>query len=386
MSAIGLPIAVRSKWKLPKVLTTLYTASVSAPSTRLGSWPLHGFIREAFATVPMMDPSTDSDKHVDIANYLLDRSSPLAGRVTSKASLADSLGVDQKTYSADVCRLANTIVHSDRMLRGLLAETLTKGLPKSHLLCYIDFAMYDETPMKLAAAQHVDSSLRHPVDPPSASPASVAIMQRLPAFLAQSCNRKSKTVIKLLQSSSRFGFLIKHPGSGRLVVLQGSSLTWLQHLDRTTSECLFGAEVLRSAHTANTSDFGFKVRMSVLDRGGSNDKSEREVLRQRGPEWTRFPWTCCTHNVANVYTDVFSLVDSCIRGHVHFALSLNFGTNLTRFSKHLKLVVRDRLRIRRGNPPTDCIPYKQHLLRFCLARGTNLLQKKLALWALPNGD
>ena len=56
------------------------------------------------------------------------------------------------------------------------------------------------------------------------------------------------------------------------------------------------------------------------------------------------------------------------------------------FNRILRDVIRANIRIKRGAPPRDIIPYKKHLLKLCLSRGTNLVEKRLALFGLPNGD
>ena len=71
---------------------------------------------------------------------------------------------------------------------------------------------------------------------------------------------------------------------------------------------------------------------------------------------------------------------------MHFARVLNEGTNLSKFNKHLRCIIKERLVIRRGTPPPSILPYKMQLLRLCLSRGPRLLQRKLALWTGPNGD
>ena len=212
-------------------------------------------------------------------------------------------------------------------------------------------------------------------------------MQPVPAFLMQSVGKKTKTVTKLVQSRSMFGMLVRAAGSGRLVQVQGTSLTWLQQLDRTTGECLLSAADQRDAVSPHASAFGFKVQVSTLDGAGSNHRCERAAHARRVEQgWLRFEWTCSVHKLANVHSHVFALADETIRGQIHLALSLNTGNNLTRFNKHLRAVVSEQVRIKRGTPPPECLHYKRQLLALAMARGSRMLARRLALWSLPNGD
>jgi len=98
------------------------------------------------------------------------------------------------------------------------------------------------------------------------------------------------------------------------------------------------------------------------------------------------PLHCEVHMTTGVHSKTYDFVPECIRGQIHFALAVNVGTGLTTFQQALTNVVRSRLRIRRGSPPAGAIAYRKHLLRLCMSRGARLVERRLALVTLPNGD
>eukprot|EP00959_Pyramimonas_sp_CCMP1952_P253994 5306127-Pyramimonas_sp.AAC.1 len=99
---------------------------------------------------------------------------------------------------------------------------------------------------------------------------------------------------------------------GRLVSIKGRAMTWLQHLDRTTGECLLAAAKQMSAVTDWHKKFANKLRVSCSDGAGANDRYEREYLRELGSQSYgrhRLPVGCEIHLVAGCHEKTFAPVD-----------------------------------------------------------------------------
>jgi hypothetical protein len=257
----------------------------------------------------------------------------------------------------------------DHEARGLLESTLVHNLPPENLICYIDVASYDETPLSLGVSEQLASSA---VDMSTSDEGrNQAIVQQSRFQVLWSCNRTQRTVSKIVQSTSDYGILIKCPRTGELLSIYGKSLTWLQWVDRTTGECILESEHQRRALTPSSGAFGLKSRVSTCDGASSNDRAERELLRElkeHSPSWARLAITCEIHKTAGIHSKVFGgLANNSIKGQIHWSLSLNFGTGIIRFGRILREVIRSKLKIIRGHPPPECIAFKKHLFETLLS-------------------
>ena len=290
------------------------------------------------------------------------------------------MGIDPRNVVPYTNLLANVICTCDHDARGLVETLLVGGLAAEDLLMVIDFSTSDETPMPMNIDSNAETQAQASVD--SAETSIILHQQGLPGVRMQT---KAKATCKVLQSAATWAFLVRHGDT--LVSLKGSSQTWLQFLDRTTGECLLEAERRRSPLTLNSERFIDKLRLTTLDKASSNERCERAWLRQLDSSWQRIGLGCEVHQIATCHSKVFDLTSSEITGQIHFAISLNSGTGVTRFSKHLLAVVKQRLRIIRGQGPSEeAQRYRRNLLRLCLAQGGRLLQRRLSALTLPNGD
>ena len=356
-------------------------ASFNSNSKLRCAWPLQQHIR--FSSIAA--GSTKNDAGAELFEKLNEwfLGASRTTRITSKVSAAEALTVDRRRLAPYAIKLANTICHVDHDARALLELYVTRALPKDSLLLVVDGSMSDETPLPMNTNQFQAAAQKTSPSEPSQA-LGTEIVQHTGLTGRTNLGGKGKAVSKVLQSHSFFGTLFRHPGTSQLITISGSAQTWLQLLDRTTGECLLDAERRRSPLTSKSELFGDKVRLTVHDRAGSNDRCERAWVRSLGEGWERIALGCEVRQIAGVYTKVFScLVPQAIKGQIHFARSLNFGTGVFRFSRHLHSFVRSRLRVERGEPPRDAQRYKRHLLRLCLARGGRLLQRRLSLRTLP---
>ncbi|CAK0795464.1 unnamed protein product, partial [Prorocentrum cordatum] len=377
-NALALPLS--ESVKLPTVPRHIVQCTGRGSTDQ---WPLLPYVRMAALTIERQRVS-DQDVPANLNRMLMDSSSELAGRTTSNASVQDSIGVTPGGYTEYVIALANTIVHFERDQKLALESYLTNTVPKESLLHYVEAVKYDETPMKLSVNDSFQARGRGAVGSSDQQQVAVYHMDRSRQWGKPKLER---TVIKLLQSSSRFGCLLR-TNAGEYVGIVGASIAPLQWLDRNTGECLREADQRRTTAVGRAAkDFACKTRASVLDGAGPNARCEAQVgVDRRGDGWGKIGFTCSIHCLANVFTHTFDLTGSDVSGQINFALAVNEGSGFSSFCRIFRAVVQQRIRIRRGRPPPEATPCKRHLLCLSLARGSRLIEKKTALHHLPNGD
>ena len=162
---------------------------IEALDSKFNAWRAMPYVRVFFCLVPMTTAEDiDASSKFHALNRLLwDSTNEMSKRVTTKSSIMDALGVgSSELYSKYVQRLANTLIHSDKLWRSTLEETLVRSLPKSELLCYIDCSMYDETPMRVGLSEKANQAL---VSASSASAANDSILS-VPHSLLQPSDKK----------------------------------------------------------------------------------------------------------------------------------------------------------------------------------------------------
>ena len=75
-----------------------------------------------------------------------------------------------------------------------------------------------------------------------------------------------------------------------------------------------------------------------------------------------------------------------ISGMVNYALTFEQGTAITRSRQIVRKWIKEHIVFKVGTPPIAARRYAYQLIRLCLARGTRLIKKIMALRMLPNGD
>ena len=307
---------------------------------------------------------------------------------TLKAS-AEIVGVDVKQLSSYQIRLASACVHADRDTRSRLEAAIVSSTPQESLLLYVDCYRSDETPLRVRAQPEPAHLFHHSGSASTQTEAGHRIVHLeypVPNFCAGATVPR-----KLLQSEGKFGMLFRRfeGGQQKLTSVCGSTVNWLQFVDRTTAEVLKTAHDSTSAVSEHAKAFKMKVRMAVEDQARSNERKERGIHAARSGDevpWVRLQLHCQVHMVAGVFKKVFDLVDATIVGQVHFALAMNYSSGLHVWRQELAAVIKERLLICFGRPPQSAIDHKRQVLRLCLSRGSHRLEKLLALHALPNGD
>jgi hypothetical protein len=71
---------------------------------------------------------------------------------------------------------------------------------------------------------------------------------------------------------------------------------------------------------------------------------------------------------------------------INYAISHEMGTAMVRSREAIRVWIKGHIIVKHGAPPMSARLYARQLLRLCLARGTRLVKKIVALKLLPNGD
>jgi hypothetical protein len=343
----------------------------------LNQFPLLPQVQHMFFSLPDIAPAADTHIAHLCAHYL-GRASKF--RCSTQSALASTIGCDRHKTALLTRQLANVAVHADRALK-LALEGATVALASSpmDLLCYIDFSTGDETPMPVSFESHAQS------DGVGDSTTSTNLVLYKSSLVECSSSKRQKTVAKLLQSASKFAMLVRR-GDGQLLSVIGSSACWVQVLDRTTSNCLVDAEVCRRLSSLQADKFRVKSRATCYDKAGSNKASNRATIAGRKPGWQPIEIDCEVHVTATCQGYALRGCGDCIAGQIHFALAINFGTGLLIFKTVLQLLVSSRVVVVRTPPPARAETFRRALMRLSLDRGPRLLEKRLVVGFLPNGD
>lgn len=377
----GHALAVASTRRVPSV-PDVVMKGLSAPAPQLGCWPLAGIFRAFMLGQGSLRPADPeaTDTTTKLSRYFVGGRS---GRISTRASAADHLQVDSRRFVDHLLRLANTALHVDREGRATL-ERLVAQIPNVQLIAYVDGARYDETPMPVAVS--LSDTFGNDVPAQAGALPTVALTSALPKMggPVRNATKSGAQSHKLLQSESSFGMLVRI--GGELTTILGKTLSWLQHLQRTTAECLAEAARQRDSTTDVANQFAFRARLSTLDRYAGGEKCEKALVGERDALWHRLALSCEVHMTAGTHKKVFQITSADISGQINLALSLNFGTGLSLFRKHLRQHIMQKVVVLKGDPPAECQAVRRHLLRLCCSRGPRLLQRKAMLMALPNGD
>lgn len=314
-------------------------------------------------------------------------------RLATGQAAATILGVDYKKLRSCKTRLASALVQADRDSRAQL-EAAIGALGSEACLLYVDAFRSDETPLPTRAALPAAPSVQEgPSLPQGGELAEISDKDRLThhSYNVPLCSGSATVSRKLLQSEQKFGMLLRAPASGeaKFLTIVGSTVNWLQFLQRTTAECLKSASDKTCGVSTGVAPFPLKIRLVVEDQAASNERCERALQEERAaadPSWVRLHFACQVHKTALVFKKCMNLVGPTISGQMHFALVVNFGTGIHTWREELADTIRERLDIRFGRPPPDSIEHKRQVLRLCLARGPRRVEKLMALHALPNGD
>ena len=303
--------------------------------------------------------------------------------LTSSKARCSQLKMSGSSLNLRLARLANAQCLQQRFDRQLMEQRLAQLFPKQSLLCYIDSAAYDETPMLTTVRgdciSGVDMQRPHVQGP---IPKVLQFVRQL-----ESQVKSEAMVAKLLQTKQTSGMLIKL-GDSSFAALIGETICPLQVMERTTAEVLRECLLRNSGASPWANNFLFKARAVCTDKAGSNVRAERSIASGRGSSWATLLTPCDVHATSAVHKHGFhNLLPQHVSGMIHCALSLRHGAAMTVFRTCLREVVRARLKIMKGGRLLEsALAYKNHIFQLFPGGGANALVKKVLLAGLPNGD
>jgi len=315
---------------------------------------------------------------MEIAQTYLDSSN---FHLTSAKARCAQLKMCNSSLTPRLAKLANAQCLQERFDRQGMEQLLAQSLQRQALLCYVDAAAYDETPMLTTVMGDCISGVdtQRPIVA-GPIPKVLQVVRRLERQV-----KSEAMVAKLLQTKQTFGMLVKVGTS--YAALLGETICPLQVMERTTAEVLKECILRNSGASAWANNFSFKTRAVCADKAGSNARAERSIASDRGPSWATLLAPCDIHITSAIHKHSFhSLLPTHVSGMIHCALSLRHGAAMTIFRTCLREVIRTRLKIMHGRLSASAMSYKKHIFQLFLGSGANVLVKKVLLAGLPNGD
>lgn len=326
------------------------------------------------ATTGNIDPDPSS-----MVDFLCHGCHPL---VMSKSVLCQQLGLSTSKVTRMFPRVAAAMTIAERAARSSLERAVVSS--PATLVCYVELARYDETPMRALVKEEKKSvsegrAPRHDLD-------NMTLVQ-LPAA-SQEVLGKSTGVAKILQTESKVAILYKtydseHCPSFSAIV--SDTLNWVQILDRNSSDTLRTALKATNGTSRSAQSFPFRVRVASTDAAASNTKAERDLVQER-PGWSLLHFFCEVHTTSRVHTAVFHEVEGVISGSINLALSLGSTAAMNMFRAAVKSVVASSLDILRGEPEPGAKAFRNFCLNLFLCKGSKVLQRQVLLTQTLNGD
>jgi len=304
--------------------------------------------------------------------------------VSNASAEAEALGVDRRKARRWRLMSAAAAVQLEKHcwahLESCVDEHLEAGRVK--VLCYLEVVTYDGVDMKVqtasAVAQDSDVLAGGSDDTGAASGG-----QDLPVAPApmETCIGKAK----LVNGESAIAMLLEI--GGKLALLCGEFLTWLQAVDRNTGESLLTAIAMRDYGTQLREKARRKIRLAITDAARYNFRAERGIMATR-PGWFHIHLRCDVHVAAAVHSSVYGLSQAkeAVRGMTAISLSLrNFG-QMALFRESMKRVLRRTLRLVYVQPSKPANAYRELVLNTFLGCSARSVPLRLVLSRFASGD
>ena len=233
-----------------------------------------------------------------------------------------------KEFNRHLCRAAAACVEGGGLLWGHMLSTVDSMVAAGWTpVLFLKKRRYDETPLRVKL--HCSD-----VDPLA------------PGF--------EKAVTKVLQTQFSLAFLMKSP-AGRYQVVHGAVPTYLQGMDRNTSECIMACELdledLAPELKRASRMFAVRIQHAVTDRYSANIKAELAMNADDKDGWILSHMFCKSHMIAQVLTKCTALLDSDISGVIALALAMQHAGSVQQLRKALNSIWSDRLLVKPGPAP-----------------------------------
>ncbi|CAE7215305.1 unnamed protein product [Symbiodinium sp. CCMP2592] len=275
-------------------------------------------------------------------------------RVSSVAAEADfGSDVPRQTFTRCLLWGASFLVHFAGYMMGLLLSTLTlicsAASPEYRAVLVTVRRMYDETPSKVATSWMSESEQ------------------------GRARAREDGGAAKVLQTQMDITVLMQHLPSGKCFSLAVPCQSWLQAIDRTTSETTVAAQtaLLQMIPCLDelTEKSKFRIDLTCTDRFAANVKAERHMSSAINGVVSH--QLCDIHRLAGCQSRLLGMVDSHITGMIATALACADAGNTRSLRAAMVKVLQDKVRVCYGAPPEnpDHVAYRQAVLDAFLPLG-----------------
>ena len=244
--------------------------------------------------------------------------------IATTTGKAKELGICRRALPGLHIRLAAAALQLERRVWACLESKLVAD-PAVECLFYLQVVSYDSADFKLTVSQHV----KVPMDAASLALQDEGAPEPANEDSDLEVIEHSRGVKKILQSDQSVLMLLRV--GGKLAILRGSCLTWLQVCDRNTAELYKKCLEEQSITTASAGQFARKLRLACTDGAPSIAKTERHIQKARVEEGCDFMHTTCRgHIISGINTRLFALCDDDISCLVTTALALAAAGQMSR--------------------------------------------------------
>ena len=348
----------------------------------VSDWNITPLVRHNFFN--LVNTANNSTPAFSFVSMLLQRNQtdPI---VNNKKTVEHLTGL--KTDSQHIAKVVTAeLIPQHCLNHRMQLETAVVASSDSHILLQcIDFDMSDETPMFVSRGGDLQLA-KHSKNSSTALVATTGLSKQQLAMLPRMKTNNSEQITKILQSIAKSSMLIQNKVTSEFIKVDCQSIHCLQHLERTTAECLVHAREMRSKPSAQVSAFESKTRIHILDQAASNPRYVHGLPNPDG-SWKNITFFCDDHIIFNVIGDLSkTFVDRDISGLTHWALTFNHSLGRAYSSKIVREIVHDWLVVKKGPPPLEARNRSKAILRIALIGQSNNFETRLHMECWPNGD
>lgn len=209
------------------------------------------------------------------------------------------------------------------------------------LINYIEFARYDETPLKFRAASGAWVSLEQ-----------AARDAKLPGLLAPRVVEEDALPGKMNNSETSVALLFRQ--NDTYFCLEIRFVHWLQTMMSTNGECYYRAtQQGRLPMHEVAQAFTHRQRITATDQDGAIERCEA-TIQAKDPELHSLRAKCEVHKAAGHRKKVMKLFGPAISFLLHTSLAIGFGAAISVMREELRDVFRDSVVYKVGAPPPEC--------------------------------
>ena len=123
-----------------------------------------------------------------------------------------------------------------------------------------------------------------------------------------------------------------------------------------------------------------KVRIATSDRLPANMKAERQLCRERGPNWSHLHASCGVRRVSTVQSKSLDHVKDLVSRLAHLSLSLRMSGNMQRLRACMRTIVDSKLTRMQGACSAEAADHRSYISELFLAKGQFAAKRLSLLW------